>query len=107
MVAFGTMVLACARRETPLEHAAHSLHAGLTKTNVDLIFEHFETQNELSVSWGQLDVGEVKLFQRGVDHGVRASYQPRVSGSLVQPVEMCIVYFDTNWVIVGYKYMQD
>ena len=96
----------CRHYETPLEKVSDSLHGGMTETNVDGLFKGFEIK-EPQVFSGQLTGRRLTLFQTNVTYGKMVHYEPKMTGSLFEPVETCIVYFDTNGVIVGYEYLRD
>jgi hypothetical protein len=98
----------CGPSSTPLETSAHKLRAGMSQQEVATFFEQFhsgetnEYHDPIESFSGLLGTSGRVVFRTGVERGTSIGYWPRGFG-----YEICMVYFDTNGVIVGYNYYRE
>lgn len=96
------IVLAFLGCRGPLRRDAERLHPGMTMGDVAGIF----SQHPVS-SFGTGDVASfqfaTRLFQTNTASAFWISYASKNSGAF-SVFEVCDVFFDTNKIIIGYKY---
>jgi hypothetical protein len=95
---------------TPLHRAALQIKAGMNRTNVESLFSDLKRGKEVDFQGKPGHVVEANdppvIFRPDVEHGTKLSYSPNMD-SFFDPFEFCDVYFDTNGVIVAYRYTYD
>lgn len=91
----------CNVRPTPLERTTFQLSSGMKKSEVKRLFASFEVTQEtnqvLEIAWF------TKFYKSNNLSASSITYAPRSSG-LFHLWEGCIIYFDTNEVIVAHLY---
>ena len=93
------VVTSCSPRQYRMKETADRLAAGMTKAQVAELFQNFESQE---VKDNQIGM-EIVRFQPNVEPATVVTYMPKENG-VYRYFEVCVVFFDTNNVIVGYKY---
>ena len=95
---------------TPLHKAALQLKSGMTRTNVESLFSAFSHSRPEEFEGKLADIFVVEdplvIYDTKIDRGTQLSYSGDMSG-FVSHFEMCTIYFNTNNVIVGYRYAYD
>ena len=92
------LLVGCIKRMTPLEEASQKLTAGMTRNEVAAVFSGFSFAGR-----GDREVfAPTKVYQSGVKSGETITFKPR--DGVFSPAEDCNVFFDTNGIIIAYRY---
>ena len=95
---------------TALHKAALQLKSGMTRTDVESLFSDFSRSGPEDFEGKLADFLVVEdppvIYDTNIDRGTQLTYSGDMSGFIPQ-FENCTVYFNTNNVIVGYRYSYD
>jgi hypothetical protein len=90
--------------QTPLQQAMSGLKPGMNRTNIDNLFAQFK------IIEGKLEdrvlPGSTILFRTNLARLKLVAYTNKERGFFVL-WEYCDVYFDTNDIVVGYRYLRE
>ena len=92
------LLVGCVPR-TALEEASRKLRPEMSRAQVDRLFSGFrvtEYTNMLQMQYAQ-------VFKTNAQPAIRVMYDPEEI-KLLQRVENCEVYFDTNGILIGFRY---
>ena len=87
-----------------MEKIASQITPGMTKPEVASLFTNCDY-----VESGERDFlynGTI-IFKTNIQHGFLVSYHQKYSSALLAHYEQCMIYYDTNKVIIGYKYSRE
>ena len=94
-----------------LSKTAEKLHAGMNRSDVDLVMKDFlqtGTEKEFHERLGDKAhdglLGKPQnsgIFNTNIDRGTEVGYWP---SGFFSSYELCDVYFETNGIIVGWEY---
>ena len=93
------LATSCSPRQYRMKETADRLAAGMTKAQVAGLFKNFEGTEVADKQIGM----EIVRFQPNVESATEVIYMPKENGEY-RYFEVCVVFFDANNVIVGYKY---
>jgi hypothetical protein len=108
-IVLGVMLLIACGCGRSLKGTADKLRAGMSQKEVAALFASFnygktnEYHDPIESSSGLLGTSGRVVFKTGVEHGTSIGYSPNGFVSF----EICMVYFDTNGIIVGYNYHRE
>ena len=110
LIVLSLMACGCGPSSTPLETNARKFRAGISQKEVSVLFERFhsgetnEYHDPIESFCGVLGTSGRVVFKTGVERGTSIGYWPE---GYFSAFELCVVYFDTNGIIVGYNYYRE